>query len=59
MASIGFEPLIRIACAFLAPTGRNAYLRLTQGKPWAMLFWHLRAVGPVLQTYISKDLFAR
>ena len=40
---IGSARLNRTACAFLAPSGRNVYFRLTQGKPWAKLFWSLRA----------------
>ena len=42
-AIIDSDPLNRIACAFLAPSGRNVYFGLTQGKPWAKLFWPLRA----------------
>jgi hypothetical protein len=40
---IASEPLDLIACAFLAPSGQNIHFRQTQGKPWAKLFWPLRA----------------
>src|SRR5271154_6641178 len=36
-ARIGSESLNWIACAVLAPSGRNVLCRLTQGKPWAKL----------------------
>jgi hypothetical protein len=36
-ARIGSKPLNRLACEFLAPSGRNVNFPLTQGKPWAKL----------------------
>jgi hypothetical protein len=36
-ARIGSDLLNRIACAFLAPSRRNTYFRLTQGESWAKL----------------------
>jgi hypothetical protein len=40
----GLPTFERIPCAFPAPSGRNVYFRPTQGKRWAKLSWHLRAV---------------
>ena len=52
LAIIGSEPLNRIACV-LAPSGRNIYFRLTQGKPWAKLIWPLRATDWKIQTAVA------